>query len=58
MGGITKVIDELGLLILEKEIKIESQKKEIDELKSKIEAIEQYISLYDEYYDQEFDTTA
>lgn len=58
MGGITKVIDELGLLILEKEIEIESQKKEIDELKSKIEAIEQYISLYDEYYDQEFDTTA
>lgn len=57
MDGITKVIDELGSLILAKEIEIQSQREEINELKSKIEAIEQYMSLYDEYYDQEFHTT-
>lgn len=47
MDGITKVIDELGLMILAKEIEIVSKQEEIDKLKRKIEAIEQYINMYD-----------
>ena len=47
MNGITKVIDELGLIILSKEIEIASKQKEIDKLQRKIEAIEQYINMYD-----------
>lgn len=47
MNGISKVIDELGLIILSKEIEIASKQKEIDKLQRKIEAIEQYINMYD-----------
>lgn len=54
MDGITKVIDELGLLILMKEIEIESQQKEIKKLKNKIEMIEQYINMYEENCNYDF----
>lgn len=50
MNGISKVIDELGLIILSKEIEIESQQDQLEKLRKKIESMEQYISFYDEYY--------
>lgn len=53
LDGITKVIDELGLIILSKEIEIELKDNELKKLKEKIEAMEQYISFYDEYYSRE-----
>lgn len=55
MNGITKVIDELGTIILVKEIEIASKQKEIDELKKKVEAIEQYLSFYEECYKRDKD---
>ena len=48
LTGVTKVIDELGLMILSKEIELELKQKEIEKLKKKIEMIEQYIEMYDE----------
>ena len=53
LDGINKVIDELGLIILSKEIEIELKDDEISKLRKKIETIEQYISFYDEYYSRE-----
>jgi uncharacterized coiled-coil protein SlyX len=53
MNGISKVIDELGLIILSKEIEIESQQDQLEKLRKKIESMEQYISFYDEYYRRE-----
>ena len=53
MKGITKVIDEIGLMILSKEIELEMKQKEIDELKNKIELIEGYLDMYDEFYKKE-----
>lgn len=53
MEGITKVIDEIGLMILSKEIELEMKQKEIDELKNKIELIEGYLDMYDEFYKKE-----
>jgi Asp-tRNA(Asn)/Glu-tRNA(Gln) amidotransferase C subunit len=52
MKGITKVIDEMGLMILAKEIELELKEKEIDELKKKIELIEGYLEMYDEFYNK------
>lgn len=49
MNGITKVIDELGLIILSKEIEIESQQEQLEKLKRTIESLERYISVYDEF---------
>ena len=49
MNGIAKVIDELGLIILSKEIEIESQQEQLEKLKRKIEMLEQYVSVYDEF---------
>lgn len=49
MDGITKVIDELGLIILSKEIEIELKQTELDKLKKKIEALEQYLDTYEEF---------
>ena len=49
MSGIEKVIEELGWMILAKEVTIESQKEEIEKLQRKIESIEQYISVYEEF---------
>lgn len=50
MDGITKVIDELGLMILSKEVEIELKEEQIEKLRKKIEMLEQYISVYDEFY--------
>lgn len=52
MRGITKVIDEMGLMILTKEIELELKEKEIDELKKKIELIEGYLEMYDDFYNK------
>lgn len=54
MQGVSKVIDELGLLILQKDIELELKTEEIDKLKRKIETIEQYISMYEENCNYEF----
>lgn len=47
--GITKVINELGLMILSKEVELEAKQKEIDKLKTKIETIECYLDAYDKF---------
>lgn len=52
LNGITKVIDEMGLMILAKEIELEMKQSEIDELKKKIELIEGYLDMYDEFYNK------
>ena len=52
MKGITKVIDEMGLMILAKEIELEMKQTEIDELRKKIELIEGYLNMYDEFYNK------
>lgn len=49
MNGIEKVIEELGFIILMKEIEIESQQEEIAKLKQKIESIELYLDTYENY---------
>ena len=49
MSGIEKVIDELGWMILAKEVKIKSQQEEIEKLQQKIESIEQYIAVYEDF---------
>lgn len=51
MDGINKVIDELGLMLLMKEIENESQRKEIAKLKRNIEMIEHYIDALESYID-------
>lgn len=54
--GVAKVINELGLMILAKDIDIEIELKqeEIDKLKKKIETIEQYLDMYEENCNYEF----
>lgn len=52
MKGITKVIDEMGLMILTKEMELEMKQDEIEELKKKIELIEGYLEMYDEFYNK------
>lgn len=54
MEGVAKVIDELGLMILQKEIELELKQEEIDKLKRKIETIEQYINTYEENCNYDF----
>lgn len=54
MEGVAKIIDELGLMILKKDIELELKQNEIDKLKRKIETIEQYINMYEEHCDYEF----
>jgi Asp-tRNA(Asn)/Glu-tRNA(Gln) amidotransferase C subunit len=54
MNGVAKVIDELGLMILAKDIELELKQEEINKLKRKIETIEQYIEMYDEHCNYEF----
>lgn len=49
MNGIEKVIEELGFIILMKEIEIESQREEIEKLRKKIESIELYLDTYEKY---------
>lgn len=48
MKGVSKVIDELGLMILAKDVELELRQEEINTLRKKIEVIEQYISMYEE----------
>lgn len=54
MDGVAKVIDELGLMILAKDIELELKQEEIDKLKHKIEMIEQYINMYEENCNYDF----
>ena len=54
MKGVAKVIDELGFMILSKDIELELKQKEIDKLKNKIEMIEQYIHMYEENCEYDF----
>lgn len=51
MKGITKVIDEMGLMILQKEVELEMKQEEIDKLRQKIEYIECYIDALESYTD-------
>lgn len=46
MSGITKVIDELGLIILSKEVEIESMQEQIDKLTKTIDTLEAYLDTY------------
>ena len=50
MKGIVKVIDELGLKILAKEMELETKQAEIEELRRRVELLEGYLDVYDEYY--------
>jgi Asp-tRNA(Asn)/Glu-tRNA(Gln) amidotransferase C subunit len=52
LEGIAKVVDELGLMILAKNVELELKQNEIDELKKKIELIEGYLDMYDEFYNK------
>lgn len=52
MKGITKVIDEIGLMILSKEIELETKENEINKLKKKIELIEGYLDIYDKCHNK------
>ena len=54
MEGVAKVIDELGLMILQKDIELEMKQDEINNLKRKIEVIEQYINMYEENCNYDF----
>jgi len=50
LKGINRVIDELGLIILAKEVELETKQAEIEELKKRVELLEGYLDVYDEYY--------
>lgn len=52
MNGVTKVIDELGMMILAKELELDTKQAEIDELKKRVELLEGYLDIYDEYYNR------
>ena len=52
MEGIAKVIDELGLMILTKNVELEKKQDEIDTLKKKIELLEGYLEIYEECYNK------
>ena len=54
MDGVAKVIDELGLMLLQKDIELELSRKEIEKLQRKIEMIEQYINMYEENCNYDF----
>lgn len=54
MDGVAKVIDELGLMILQKEIELEMKQTEIDKLRRKIETIEQYLDMYEDSCNYEY----
>ena len=53
LEGVAKVIDELGLMILAKNVELESKQKEIEKLKNKIELIEQYLDTYEQFYNKD-----
>lgn len=50
MNGITKVIDELGAIIIEKNVELENYKEEIEQLKRKIDIVEQCLEIYEACY--------
>lgn len=52
MDGITKVIEELGTMILARDMELNEKQNEIEELKKKIEIIEGHLEIYDEYYNK------
>lgn len=52
MEGIAKVIEELGLIILAKEVELKTKEKELRDLKEKIELVENYLEAYDEFYNK------
>ena len=52
MEGIAKIIDELGLIILAKELELKAKHEELKELGKKIELIEQYLDAYEEFYNK------
>jgi len=54
VDGVAKVIDELGLMILQKDIELELKQNEIDKLKRKIEMIEQYLDMYEDNCNYDF----
>lgn len=53
MDGISKVIDELGLMILAKDVELKKKQDEIDALKKKIELVEQYLDTYEQFYNKD-----
>ena len=53
LKGITRVIDEIGLMIFAKEVELESKQAEIEELRKRVELLEGYLDVYDEYYNYE-----
>ena len=52
LEGIAKVIEELGLMIVAKEIELKNKQDEIEVLKQRIEIIEGHLEIYDEYYNK------
>jgi len=50
LEGVAKVIDELGLMILAKNVELETKQDEIDRLKEKINLMESYLEVYEEFY--------
>lgn len=49
MQGVAKAIDELGVLIAARDAERQKKQDEIDSLNKRINLIEQYIDIYEEY---------
>lgn len=47
MQTVSKILDEIALIILSKDIQIDMQQREICKLKNKIDTIEQYLNAYE-----------
>ena len=52
MNGVTKVIDELGTMLIAKELEIETKRVEIEDLKRRVELLEGYLDVYDKFYNK------
>ncbi|MBR5780381.1 MAG: hypothetical protein IKY27_00155 [Bacteroidales bacterium] len=50
MEGITKVIEELGNIIVAKDIELEFMQEEINKLRKKVETVEQCLEIYEACY--------
>lgn len=57
MNGIAKVIDELGLIIKNKDIEISTYQEEISKLKRKIGIIEQCLEIYEACYKNNYNAS-
>lgn len=57
MNGIAKVIDELGLIIKNKDIEISTYQEEISKLKRKISIIEQCLDIYEACYKNNYNAS-